>query len=155
QLRKSALRERNPRHISIVAPAGTGKTRLIEEFLIRLDAMDSWRIATARCLPYGQTLAYWPLRDLLENLLCAPFTSEAVRQVFTDGGYSADDARRLANLVLMALGIETERQAEGHIERESIFNAWRLLIEALARQAPRIVIFEDLHWASESLLDLI
>src|SRR5262249_7584790 len=40
-------------------------------------------------------------------------------------------------------------------ERERAFAAWRLLIEALARQAPRIVVFEDLHWASESLLDLV
>jgi tetratricopeptide (TPR) repeat protein len=57
----------------------------------------------------------------------------------------------LAGLLLATLGVEPAEQAE----RESTFNAWRLFVEALARQAPRIVVFEDLHWASESLLDLV
>ena len=41
------------------------------------------------------------------------------------------------------------------VESEALHNAWRLLIQALARQAPHIILFEDLHWASESLLDLV
>jgi hypothetical protein len=74
-----------------------------------------------------------------------------VSQVFAAGGYTPDDAQRLAGVVLTALGVDSETQ----IERETLFNAWRLLIEALARSAPRIILFEDLHWASESLLDLV
>ena len=57
----------------------------------------------------------------------------------------------MAEFLLAALGIESEEPTQ----RESIFSAWRLFIEARARQAPRIVVFEDLHWASESLLDLV
>ena len=53
--------------------------------------------------------------------------------------------------MLATLGIERE----GVIDRESIFAAWRLLVEILVHQTPRIVVFEDLHWASESLLDLV
>jgi hypothetical protein len=49
------------------------------------------------------------------------------------------------------LGVEREEASE----RESIFLAWRLLVEVCAKQAPHIVVFEDLHWASESLLDLV
>lgn len=37
------------------------------------------------------------------------------------------------------------------IDRELILSAWRLFLEALARQAPYIVVFENLHRASESL----
>jgi hypothetical protein len=43
----------------------------------------------------------------------------------------------------------------GSADRELIFNAWLLLIEALARRAPHIICFENLHWASDSLLDLV
>jgi class 3 adenylate cyclase len=145
------LEERRPQLVSIVAPAGTGKTRLLEEFLARLDPTDGFRVATARCLPYGQTLTFWPLRSLLEELLGGAFTPEHVAANFAAAGHTQDDADRLAGLVLAALGIEPT----GEAERESIFSAWRLLVEALAAQAPRIVVFEDLHWASDSLLDLV
>jgi predicted ATPase len=66
-------------------------------------------------------------------------------------GQTPEDAARLADFVLTTLGIEQEEITD----RESIFAAWELLLEALARQAPRIVVFEDLHWASESLLNLV
>jgi class 3 adenylate cyclase len=159
-LRDRALDERRPHLASIVAPAGTGKTRLLEEFLARLNPRVGFRSATARCVPYGQTLTYWPLRGLLEDLLGAAFTASSVAHAFTDGGWSAEDAQRLAGLVLATLGIEGGGKGQGKrseqaAERDLMFNAWRLLIEALAHQAPRIVIFEDLHWASESLLDLV
>jgi class 3 adenylate cyclase len=151
-LTERALEERRPQLVSIVAPAGTGKTRLLEEFLARLSPDEGWRIGAARCLPYGQTLTYWPLRGLLDELLGAPFSLERVTQVFAAGGYAPDDAQRLAGVVLTALGAEADGR---QVEREALFNAWRLLIEALAKAAPRIVVFEDLHWASESLLDLV
>jgi tetratricopeptide (TPR) repeat protein len=106
----------------------------------------------ARCPPYGQTLTYWPLRGLLTMLLDdEEIDKPQVVDAFVQGGQTREDAERLADFVLTTLGIEQEELAD----RESIFAAWRLLIEALARQAPRIVVFEDLHWASESLLDLV
>ena len=150
-LRDAVLEERHPQLVSIVAPAGTGKTRLLEEFLAGLDLADGWQVATARCLPYGQTLTYWPLRGLLDELLGERFSLERVREAFAAGEHAAADAGRLAEFLLAALGIEAEERTQ----RESIFNAWRLFIEARARQTPLIVVFEDLHWASESLLDLV
>src|SRR5262249_16217299 len=154
-LRDAALEERHPQLVSILAPAGMGKTRLLEELLAKLDAAEGWRIATARCLPYGQTLTYWPLRGLLEEVLGEPFSLNGVAQGFCAGGDPGAEAGRLAALLLATLGIERGVEAEEHAERESTFTAWRQFIEALTWQAPRIVVFEDLHWASESLLDLV
>jgi class 3 adenylate cyclase len=150
-LRMRTLEERRPQLVSIVAPAGTGKTRVLEEFLAQLDAADGFQVATARCLPYGQTLTYWPLRGLLTDLLGGEISKSLVAVAFVRGGQTAEDAARLADLVLATLGIERE----GAIDRESIFAAWRLFVEILVHQTPRIVVFEDLHWASESLLDLV
>jgi class 3 adenylate cyclase len=154
-LRDAALEERHPQLVSIVAPAGTGKTRLLEEFLAGLDPAEGWLVATARCLPYGQTLTYWPLRGLLAGLVGAAIERDRVEQTFRDGGHRPEEAARLAELVLATIGMERAGEREGGVEREATFNAWRLLVEALARQAPRIVVFEDLHWAGESLLDLV
>jgi class 3 adenylate cyclase/tetratricopeptide (TPR) repeat protein len=150
------LEERRPQLISIVAPAGTGKTRLLEEFLAQLDPAEGFQVATSRCQPYGETLTFWPLRGLLAGLLGSNLepleaAREHVTAVFVRGGYAAHDATHLTEEVLTTLGIERE----GVSDRENLFNAWRLLIEACARQTPLLVVFEDLHWASESLLDLV
>jgi class 3 adenylate cyclase len=150
-LRERALAERRPQLVSIVAPAGTGKTRLLEEFLAHLDPVEGFRVSVARCPPYGQTLIYWPMRGLLAGLLGEAIGKLPVVEAFEQGGQTPEDAARLADLVLSTLGIEQEEAAN----RESIFAAWRLLLESLAHQAPRVVVFEDLHWASESLLNLV
>jgi class 3 adenylate cyclase/tetratricopeptide (TPR) repeat protein len=145
------LVEQRPHHASIVAPAGTGKTRILEEFLAHLDPVEGVQFAIARCPPYGQTLTYWPLRGLLTGLLDEEIGTTQVVDALVQGGQTPEDSARLADFVLTTLGIEQEEVTN----RESIFAAWELLLEAVARQAPRVVVFEDLHWASESLLNLV
>ena len=76
----------------------------------------------------------------------AEVTKEHIQVIFTTAGYKVEDASRLSDLVLATLGIDSDAAGAG--DRESIFMAWRLLIEAFAQQAPRILVFEDLHWAS-------
>src|SRR5215469_16757432 len=147
-LRERTLEEERPQFISITAPAGTGKTRLLEEFLERLDPIDGFRVAAARCLPYGESMAYLPLQGFLQELLGTEVSREQVIDRFLLSGYPVDDATRLAEHVLSTLGIGSGKSSD----RELIFNAWRLLVETLARQTPYIMYFENLHWASESLL---
>lgn len=167
-LYERVVEEQRPQLISVVAPAGTGKTRLLEEFLAQLAPSDRERAAIAPCPPYGQSLTYWPLRRLLTTLLDGKVTPEAAAAVFTSAGYSVEDAMRLAGAVLATLRVERASAEEqgavtgagtaagtGTSERESIFQAWRLLLGALARETPRIIVWEDLHWASDSMLDLV
>ena len=67
---RRAFDERRPYLVSVIAPAGTGKTRLLEEFLARLRASSHRRaVAVAQCLPYGQRLTYWPLRAVLFRVI--------------------------------------------------------------------------------------
>ena len=67
---RRALQEKRPFLVSIIAPAGVGKTRLLEEFLDRLPSIESQAtVAIAQCLPYGQRLTYWPLRAVLYRLI--------------------------------------------------------------------------------------
>ena len=44
---------------------------------------------------------------------------------------------------------------ETSVEREEIFWATRRLFEALARERPLVVFFEDVHWAEPTFLDLV
>ena len=68
-LKMRALEERQPQILTILAPAGTGKTRLVEEFLAQLDPAEGFQTARLHCQPYGQTLTFAPLRELARQML--------------------------------------------------------------------------------------
>jgi len=151
---RRAFSERRPSLVSLIAPAGTGKTRLLEEFLdwlagFRSDAL----VATAQCLPYGQQMTYWPLRQVLFTLAGVTEDAEPVELLEATrawlAGAGADPAQ--AELLAATIGMaETEAP-----DRTQLFGAWRIAIEAASRVAPVVVVFEDLHWSSDSLLDLV
>src|ERR1700716_930165 len=50
---RRSIGERRPSMVSVIAPAGTGKTRLVEEFMDWLPSLaPNAVVATAQCLPY-------------------------------------------------------------------------------------------------------
>jgi class 3 adenylate cyclase/tetratricopeptide (TPR) repeat protein len=154
QLRLTArrtFRERIPAVVSIVAPAGTGKSRLVEEFLgsVLPELAPDARVETAQCLPYGAQLTYWPLRSVLFSLVgFTPETSEApvleaVQRWLGD--------KRDAELLAATVGAESTATADP----TELFAAWRSAFAKAAAQRALVIVFEDLHWSSDSLLDLV
>ena len=149
-----AFNERRPQLVTIAAPAGTGKSRLVEEFVQRLDRRDL-SVAIAQCLPYGAAVTFLPLRGLVRGLLKIDRDadiSSPLREVFARASYGETDVRRLSSLISVTLGDGSESEPA---DRDEIFGAWRLLIEAIATRGPLLVVFEDLHWASDTLLELV
>ena len=152
---RRALEEKRPFLVSIIAPAGVGKTRLLEEFLERLPAIESrTTVAIAQCLPYGQRLTYWPLRGVLYRLIGVPDDAkpQTVRQAIRDwlDGSGLEALDREVELLAATVGAgETEVS-----DRSALLAAWRTFFEIAARRAPLVLVFEDLHWSSDSLLDL-
>ena len=57
----------------------------------------------------------------------------------------------LARYTRPLVGLEGAERAE----REESFAAWRRLLEAAAEQRPLVLVFEDLHWADDGLLDFV
>ena len=153
---RRTVNEKRPSIVSVIAPAGTGKTRLVEEFLEWLPhlAPDAL-VATAQCLPYGQQLTYWPMRQVILTLtgLNEDASPAQIRDAITtwlrDAGL--EDAERVARLLAVTIG---EAGTEG-VDRDLLFVAWRTAMEATARRRPLVIVFEDLHWSSDSLLDLV
>jgi class 3 adenylate cyclase/tetratricopeptide (TPR) repeat protein len=136
--------------VTIAAPAGGGKTRLVAELVeaVQADA----HVLTGSCLAYGEGITYWPV-------------AEAIRSAAQIGD---DDSTEAAAAKLAALldgedGAEDIREglapALGHpgvqLGREETFWAIRRLFETLARRRPLVIVLDDLHWAEETLLELI
>ncbi|HET8568000.1 MAG TPA: AAA family ATPase, partial [Candidatus Limnocylindria bacterium] len=151
-----ALGHRRPSLVSIVAPAGTGKSRLLEEFVDRLPTVaPGATVAVAQCLPYGQRLTYWPLRAVLFLLVgvaddAAPAEVRAAIARWLDGA-GIDDPARVADLLASTVGASDAETSD----RAALFAAWRSALEVAASRAPLVMVFEDLHWSSDSLLDLV
>jgi class 3 adenylate cyclase/tetratricopeptide (TPR) repeat protein len=152
---RRAVSERRASMVSVIAPAGTGKTRLVEEFVQWLPnlAPDAV-VATAQCLPYGQQLTYWPMRQVVFTL---SGTNEdtppaQVREAITAWlkEVGVEESEKDGRLLAATIG---EAGTEG-VDKDLLFAAWRSALEATARRHPLVIVFEDLHWSSDSLLDL-
>lgn len=153
---RRSLGDRRPYLVTIVAPAGTGKTRLLEAFEERLaQQMPDVVTVTAQCLPYGQRLTFWPLRGILFGLFGLPeetandeLRSQVIARL-TDLGIA--DAGTTAGLLLATIGAGDDETDD----RAAVFAAWRDTFERFAAERPLVVVFEDLHWSSDVFLDLV
>jgi class 3 adenylate cyclase len=158
-LARRAFEERRSHLVTVVAPAGTGKTRLAEEFVevtlaqVRPEA----RAILAQCLPYGQALAYWPLRPLLLALADLSHLADGPSAAVLEGlsawlaGLNDASAERDSRLLAATIGC-----CEPDVtDRAALFAAWRRALELAAARGPLAIVIDDLHWASDSLLDLL
>src|SRR6202022_2560667 len=111
-------------------------------------------VAIAQCLPYGQRLTYWPLRGVLYRLIGVPDDAKAsavrgsVRAWLEGSRLEALD--REVELLAATVGAGESEV----IDRSALLAAWRTFFEIAAARAPLVLVFEDLHWSSDSLLDL-
>ncbi|MGH2927618.1 MAG: ATP-binding protein, partial [Solirubrobacteraceae bacterium] len=139
--------------VSVLGTSGIGKSRLVREFLAAVPPEQA-TVLSARCQAYGRGLSYAPLTELLRS---APGGWEAgERALSADAGQDRRAASTLATLMrepgtATAVGVVTVAEAGV----EEIAWATRHLIERLAAVRPVILVWEDLHWAEPTMLDLI
>jgi class 3 adenylate cyclase/tetratricopeptide (TPR) repeat protein len=132
-----------PELVTVVAPAGLGKSRLARE-LVASVAHEA-RVVVGRCLPYGEGITYWPL-------------AEIVRQVVDDDSHESllslfrneEDGGVVAAHLSAAVGV-----IDAPSRTEEIAWAARRFFETLARERPLVVVCDDIHWAEGTLLDLL
>jgi tetratricopeptide (TPR) repeat protein len=118
----------------------------------------TWR--QGRCLAYGDGVTLWALGEIVKaqaGIHEQDPPSEAADKI----GRAVDDLQmdaadaswvRANLLALVGLGEESEL---GDDRSGQAFAAWRLFFESMAERRPLVLVFEDLHWADEALLDFI
>jgi predicted ATPase/class 3 adenylate cyclase len=157
-----AERSRAAQLVTVVGVPGIGKSRLVWELYEALqtdpDVLARWR--QGRSLPYGEGVAFWALGEVTKSHAGvlesddAP-TAEAKLRSAVDGVIRDKvEARWVEGHLrpLAGLGGGGEPGAEG---RDEAFAAWRRFFEAIAEQNTLVLVFEDLHWADDDLLDFV
>jgi class 3 adenylate cyclase len=156
-----ARHERVPQLVTLVGVPGIGKSRLVHELSRLADAeaeLITWR--QGRCLAYGDGVAFWALAEMVKaqaGIDERESEADAIAKLraAVDAAISEEgDARWVESHLRPLIGVETESGLGGD-RRGEAFAAWRRLLEALADQRPLVLVFEDLHWADEGLLDFV
>ena len=151
--------ERQPQLVTLVGVPGIGKSRLVWELFQHVDAMPGltrWR--QGRSLPYGEGVSYWALGEMVKaeaGILESDTPEDAAAKVErTVGELELEDAEWIDRHLRPLVGLESAAEV-GADRRGEAFAAWRRFVEALADHRPTVLIFDDLHWADDGLLDFV
>jgi predicted ATPase/class 3 adenylate cyclase len=148
------------------------------------EGLSAPRVLQGRCPPYGEGITYWPLVEILRTLLNVEDGEsrealerrlhEFVRDTLNKAK-SNEDATEIASSLVRSTGsrLSDNSSEPSFAERREIqrsthsksteqggthallLRAWRVFLEAIAKQEPLILVIDDLQWADEALLDLI
>jgi class 3 adenylate cyclase/tetratricopeptide (TPR) repeat protein len=156
-----ARQEREPQLVTLVGVPGIGKSRLVYELSRAVDTDSElivWR--QGRSLPYGAGVTYWALAEMIKaqaGILETDGVEDAQGKLHAAvAAVVSDDAeaRWLEGHLRPLVGLVGERMGESE-GREERFAAWRRFLEAVAERDPTVLVFEDLHWADDDLLDFV
>jgi class 3 adenylate cyclase len=147
--------DRRPHLVSVFGPPGIGKTRLSTEFCEAVERTGA-RVLRGRCFPYGGSSAYGAFGAQVKQL-AGIFDSDSVPDARgkldqTVAALLETDAAEVATQLSQLVGLEPGRAA---VDRPVAFFAARTLVEAMGRDRPTLLLYEDIHWAEPGLLDLL
>ena len=143
-----AVRDRRALLLTIFGEAGVGKSRLAREFTAGAERAT---VLSGRCLPYGEGVTYWALAEMVKA--AAGITDDDTVEAATEKLRASCGEDAVADLLGLASGV---LDAVGG-ERSPAEISWAAQTWAteLADVQPLVLVFEDIHWAEESMLDLI
>ena len=153
----------------ITGEAGIGKSRLAAELRALVEAAESPRGAPlwleGRCVSYGESLPYWPYRDVLRDWLGVSLQEPELRlrvslrreveRLF------GERALEIYPYLGALLGLTLEGDAASRLAELSpeavqyrTFEVVGELVAKLAEVRPLVVAIDDLHWADATSLQL-
>jgi predicted ATPase len=158
-----AVGERTPQLVTLVGVPGIGKSRLLAELFHAIERgqrLVTWR--QGRSLPYGEGVSFWALGEMVKaqaGVLETDTEAEAADKLGAAVGRLLPDeteARWVTSHLRPLAGLAGDGDSGDAADRRGeAFAAWRRFFEALAEQRPLVLVFEDLHWADDDLLDFV
>jgi len=153
----ATTRERRARLVSVIGPAGIGKTRLAWEFSKYIDGLveTAW-FHDGRSPAYGDGITFWALGEMVRRRAGLLETDDEAttrtKVAATVAEHVPDDADRrwIESAFLALLGIDA-----GLVASDELFAAWRTFFERMSLSAPVLMVFEDFHYADGGLIDFV
>ena len=152
-----ARQQRSPELVSLIGVPGIGKSRLVGELFESIERggqLTYWR--QGRSLGYGEGVSYWALAEMVK-------AQAGILETDRDDEVDAKLTRAVEQLIdedaewvlshLRPLVGQAGDTSPG--SQEEAFAAWRRFFEALAERNPLVLVFEDIQWADDGLLDFI
>ncbi|HJV30031.1 MAG TPA: AAA family ATPase, partial [Gaiellaceae bacterium] len=153
---KRVVDERRPHLVTVFGATGIGKSRLALEFSQQVAAEDA-RVMRGRSTPYGASSPYSAFAHHVKQVAHVfdsdelPDAQDKLHNALAELVGSTEAHEHAAHLaILIGLG-----GADDVPDRETLFFSARVLVESLASARPTLLVFEDIHWADASLLDLL
>ena len=150
--------ERSPQLVTLVGVPGIGKSRLVSELLRAVEEdteLVRWR--QGRSLPYGEGVTFWALGEIVKaeaGILesdTAEQAGEKLARAVGQSGVEASEAQWVERHLRPLAGLAEPRL----VSPEEGAAAWRRYLESLAERRPMVLVFEDLHWADDAMLDFV
>ncbi len=153
----ATAREQRARLVSVVGPAGIGKSRLAWEFAKYVDGLveRAW-FHDGRSPSYGDGISFWALGEMIRRRASLLETDDEsttrAKVAEAVATHVADPAERrwIEGALLALLGVD-----KGSIASDELFAAWRTFFERMAATGPVIMVFEDFHYADSGLIDFV
>src|SRR5947209_43884 len=142
--------------VTVFGPSGIGKTRLGVEFM-RYVADAGGQAIRGRSLPYRDSGAYGAFAAQVKQIVGiyesdAPDAAVAKLRRAVDDLVGTSQSAMVTTHLGVLLGYDIDADI---VDRENLFFSVRCFIEAVAARQPLLLVFEDLHWADNALLDLV
>jgi class 3 adenylate cyclase/tetratricopeptide (TPR) repeat protein len=143
-----AVRDRRAHLFTVYGEPGVGKSRMANEFLASLEGAT---ILKGRCLPYGESITYWPLAEMVKG--AADIADDDPLDVAIEKLRECCPAEAVADLLGLASGVL--EAVHGERSQQEISWAAREWAQLMSQTQPLVLVFEDIHWAEDPLLELI
>jgi class 3 adenylate cyclase/tetratricopeptide (TPR) repeat protein len=153
------LCEGKGRIFSICGDAGTGKSRLVEEFKATLD-LDKIQWFEGYAYPYTQNTPYFPMTDLLNRVFQIEESDSPAKAKEKIEAEIKDLVGKIEDVLpyvgsLCGLDYPEVKDVSPEFWKSSLQEAIKVIITALAQRVPTVFLFEDLHWADPSFVELL
>jgi class 3 adenylate cyclase/tetratricopeptide (TPR) repeat protein len=145
QLFEQAVADRRCVLATLVGEPGVGKSHLASELSLRLSARA--RVLTGRCLAYGEGITYWPLAEVVRDA-AGIRDEDSPEQAKGRLDELVDPA--VADRIGAAIGLSASAPGT-----DEIAWAFRKFFETMAEERPLLLLVEDIHWAEQTLLELL
>jgi class 3 adenylate cyclase/tetratricopeptide (TPR) repeat protein len=149
--------------VGVQGDPGVGKSRLIYE--LRRSIGGRLACFEARCVQFGKSIAFFPLRDMLRTYLevddadNAQSVTRKIRHHIDDLGLAADDTlAAFQDLLALPVTSQSWPTLSPQERKDRTFGTLRDFLLCASRKAPLMIVVDDLHWidkTSEAFLDFL